>query len=195
MQASDKTTVQEETKWLFIATQGSKEQKMNKSTDGHKENILELHHQYIVKHPLFWSPLLKYSPVVFSLFKNKGINTTAPLGREGEKEGALPRSHQSTSGSLQLLYFSQHLQIFLAAQNSPLAPMAARWPFLQAQTSAAHVCSSCRKQQGVRWRSSSMCLFLSIQYTGIQDKHNKVILNRSGNIQTHVTLMFKASWN
>lgn len=87
MQASDKTTVQEETKWSFIATQGSKEQKMNKSTDGHKENILELHHQYIVKHPLFWSPLLKYSPVVSSLSKNKRINTTAPLGREGGREG------------------------------------------------------------------------------------------------------------
>lgn len=86
MQASDKTTVQEETR-LFIATQGSKEQKMNKSTDGHKESILELHHQYKVKHPLFWSPLLNYSPVVSSLPKNKGINTTAPLGREGGREG------------------------------------------------------------------------------------------------------------
>lgn len=36
-----------------------------------------------------------------------------------------------------------------------------------------------------------MCLFLSIQYTGIQDKHHKTILNKTRNLQTLVMLCLK----
>lgn len=74
-----------------------------------------------------------------------------------------------------------------AAQNS----------FLQVWLQGDHSCKvisapPARSKTG-SYGEALQCASLSIQYTGIQDIHHKIILNNSGNIQTPVTLMFKAS--
>jgi len=55
---------QEDTRGLFVAIHGSKEQKMNKRADGH-ESILQLHHLYIVKDPLYFDPHYFSSPQMY----------------------------------------------------------------------------------------------------------------------------------
>lgn len=109
MQASDKTTEKEETRWLFYSsTWIQREGKKIEHKHWWTQNVLELHHQNIVKDPLFWSPLLKYSQVVSSISKNKGLSTTAPAGKK--RKNTL--HHKATSPCQDHYYSSISPDIF-----------------------------------------------------------------------------------